>query len=292
MCPRCGAALVESQAALSCSSCPYRAEQAEGILFFDRGIAAERQDHDALYKYETAHPWFTHRLNVIRRAFAKHVGTNEDVLEVGAGTGHTARALVADGYGSLSLGDIHRNGLLYAKQYGLTKLYQFDLSSPPFRDHFDVVALFDVLEHLPDDELAVRNIRAMLRPGGRILLTVPAHRWLWGPVDVISSHRRRYERKGLNSLLVSGGFEVLECRYFFTAMVPGLLLRSLLSRDLSLENVARKSGLELSRLGNVVLTLASGPGDVLLSPLRNVTGGSLLAVARKSREPRRAGNAA
>jgi hypothetical protein len=65
-------------------------------------------------------------------------------------------------------------------------------------------------------------------------------------------------------------------------MVPGLLLRSLLSRNLSLENVERKSGLALSRAGTAALTLAAGPGDLLFSPLRNLTGGSLLAVARRN----------
>ena len=83
------------------------------------------------------------------------------------------------------------------------------------------------------------------------------------------------------SILESAGFEVVECRYFFTALVPGLLLRSLLSRNVTSGTVERGCGLEVSKLGSALLGLASGPGDALLSPLRNLTGGSLLAVARK-----------
>jgi 2-polyprenyl-3-methyl-5-hydroxy-6-metoxy-1,4-benzoquinol methylase len=286
VCPRCAAGLAESEDGFSCPSCPYRADREQGIVLFERGLLPDHADYeseglDALYRHERDHPWFRHRLKLIRKAFAVHVGKHEDVLEVGAGTGHTARALREAGYGNLSLGEMHTRGLAYAKQYGLEKLYQFDLRSPPFRDHFDVVALFDVLEHINEDGLAVRTIRGMLRPGGRIVLTVPAHRWLWSRIDKLSGHHRRYDRKGLMSVLASAGFEVVECRYFFTALVPGLLVRSLLSRKVTWATVESGCGLNVSKLGNALLGLASGPGDALLSPLRNVTGGSLLAVARK-----------
>ncbi len=139
-----------------------------------------------------------------------------------------------------------------------------------------------MLEHISDDELVIRNIHDMLRPGGRVILTVPAHRWLWSRIDELSSHHRRYNRKGLASLLGSAGFEVLESRYFFTALVPGLLARSFLSRNATWETVESGCGLKVSRLGNLALGLAAGPGDALLSPLRRITGGSLLAVACKT----------
>lgn len=286
VCPRCGAGLAEEASGLSCSSCPYRADREDGITLFERGILPDHEDYqsdglEALYKYEREHPWFRHRLKVIRKAFADHVGKAEDVLEVGAGTGHTARALREDGYGSVSLGEIHTNGLRYAKGYGMDKLYQFDLRSPPFRDHFDAVALFDVLEHIEEDEQAVRSIHTMLRAGGRILLTVPAHRWLWSRIDELSSHHRRYDRKGLASVLQSARFEVLECRYFFTALVPALLVRSFLSRNADRGSAARGCGLEVSKVGGGIVGLASSLGDALLSPFRKLTGGSLLAVARK-----------
>lgn len=287
VCPRCGSVLVEEAERFACALCPYLAEREQGIVLFNPEIADNHEDYiaedlDSLYSHEREHPWFAHRVKVILEAFAAHAGRTEDILEVGAGTGHTARALLEDGYRSLSVGEIHKNGLLYAKQYGLERLYQFDLRSPPFREHFDVVALFDVLEHIGDDTLALRNIHAMLRPGGRVILTVPAHRWLWSRIDELAGHHRRYNRKRLATLLVSAGFEVLESRYFFTALVPGLLVRSFVSRNATRETAESGCGLKVSRLGNLVLGLAAGPGDFLLSPLRSVIGGSLLAVARKT----------
>ena len=236
---------------------------------------------EGLYRHERDHPWFRHRLNVIRRAFARHVGKSEKVLEIGAGTGYTARALQNDGYLDLSVGEPQVSGLRYAKQYGLRKLCQFDLRSAPFRDPFNAVALFDVLEHLPEDELALRNIHGLLRPRGRVLLTVPAHRWLWSRIDELSGHYRRYDRRRLSSVLKSAGFEILECRYFFIALVPGLLVRALLSRRATSHSIEARFGLSMSRLGRTILRLASGPGDIVLFPLCHLIGGSLIAVARK-----------
>jgi 2-polyprenyl-3-methyl-5-hydroxy-6-metoxy-1,4-benzoquinol methylase len=286
VCPLCGSVLAEEKERFSCPSCPYCAEREQDIVLFSPEIADNHEDYkaeglDALYVHETQHPWFRHRVNVIRKAFATHVGKTEDILEVGAGTGHTARALLEDGYRNLSIGELHKNGLLYAKRYGLERLYQFDLRASPFREHFDVVALFDVLEHIADDELALNNIHKMLRPGGRVILTVPAHQALWSRIDELSSHHRRYNRRGLASLLQSGGFEILQSRYFFTALVPGLLARRFVSRNATWETVESGIGLKVSRLANLAMRLASGPGDFLLAPLRRFVGGSLLTIARK-----------
>jgi SAM-dependent methyltransferase len=237
---------------------------------------------DRLFQHERDHPWFQHRRNIIRRAFARHVEKAERVLEIGAGTGCTARALQDDGYVDLSIGELQVRGLRYAKQYGLRRLYQFDLRFPPFWDHFDAVALFDVLEHIREDALALDNVYGMLRSGGRVLLTVPAHGWLWSRIDELSGHYRRYNRRALVSAMTSAGFEVLECRYFFIALVPGLIVRSLLSRNMTPQRIEAGCGLTMSPLGRTLLRLASGPGDVIGFPLRHLTGGSLIAVARKS----------
>jgi SAM-dependent methyltransferase len=290
VCPRCGTGLIERGERFHCNACAYHADRENGIILFDREILPDHEDYkseglDSLYRYEREHPWFQRRVKIIERAFADHVEKSEEILEVGAGTGHTALALRDAGYRNLSIGEIHKNGLLYAKQYGLEKLYQFDLRSPPFRDHFDVVALFDVLEHIQDAELAVRSIHDMLRQGGRVILTVPAHRWLWSRIDELSGHHRRYNRKGLATLLIAAGFEILESRYFFTALVPSLLARSFLSRNATWETGESGCGLEVSRFGKLILRLATGPGEFLLYPLRHVTGGSLLAVARRIDSP-------
>jgi SAM-dependent methyltransferase len=283
VCPLCDAALDEDAHGFVCPSCPYRAERDHEIVVFERNLRGEftTEGLDALYEHERDHPWFRHRLGVIRKAFATHVSERDAILEVGGGTGHTARMLLEAGYRDVSLGEVHPTGLAYAKRYGVDRLYQFDLGAPPFREHFDVVGLFDVLEHIRGDARAVAALRGMLRSGGRVILTVPAHRWLWSRIDDLSGHHRRYNRRDLTSVLSSGGLDIVECRYFFTALVPGLILRSVFSRDTTPATLGRRSGLTISRLQKVLLGLLCGPGDAVFSPLRPFVGGSLLAVARK-----------
>jgi SAM-dependent methyltransferase len=286
VCPTCRSGLSDEPDRLACRSCSYQADREDGLVLFNREILPDHEDYrseglDTLYAYERKHFWFKHRVKIILDAFRRFVDRSESIIEVGAGTGHTARSLLKDGYRHLSVGEIHRNGLLYAQRYGLHSLYQFDLRSPPFDNHFDTVALFDVLEHLREDDMVVGNIHQMLRKGGRIILTVPAHQWLWSRIDELSGHHRRYGRSGMMSLLERNGFEVLHCRYFFTALVPALFVRSLLARRSSWKSIETDSGLKVSKASNAMFMLAGGFGDVLLSPLRSLTGGSLLAVARK-----------
>jgi 2-polyprenyl-3-methyl-5-hydroxy-6-metoxy-1,4-benzoquinol methylase len=286
VCAQCQSALREDRSGLTCDHCGTRVAVEEGMLVFNREILPDHEDYqaeglDALYQYEQKHFWFKHRLKLILSAFRRHVGKTESIMEVGAGTGHTARALMDARYSNLSIGEIHRNGLLYAKGYGLNRLYQFDLRSPPFLKHFDAVGLFDVLEHLRDDDLIVRNLSGMLKEGGRIILTVPAHEWLWSRIDELSGHQRRYDRTGLMKVLERNGFDVLECRYMFTALVPAFLVRSFLARGTSKETINADSGIKVSSLSNAVFGVASELGDVVCAPLNRLVGGSLLAVARK-----------
>jgi len=90
----------------------------------------------------------------------------DKIIEIGAGTGSIARMLNDKGY-DLSIGEIHPNGIEYALKNNDKNLsiYQFNIMNNPFKNHFDVVGLFDVLEHIEDDQLAIKNISKMLRGG-------------------------------------------------------------------------------------------------------------------------------
>jgi len=79
---------------------------------------------------------------------------------------------------------------------------------------FDVITAFEVLEHIPDDHEAIRQWTARLKPGGTLLLSVPAHMSKWGASDVEVGHVRRYERSGLLELLAANGVEVRDARIY------------------------------------------------------------------------------
>ena len=96
--------------------------------------------------------------------------------------------------------------------------------------HFDLITALDVVEHIEDDRQAIDEMFAMLRPGGKLLVTVPASMKLWDRHDEINGHYRRYSRRGLRELL-SGKGRIVCLRYLFHALfVPKLLVKTLNAR--------------------------------------------------------------
>ncbi|MBA2614788.1 MAG: class I SAM-dependent methyltransferase [Actinobacteria bacterium] len=91
----------------------------------------------------------------------------------------------------------------------------------PFADgSVDLVTAFDVLEHVPDDEAAARELRRVLRPGGSAVVSVPAYRWLWSGHDIVHGHRRRYTKGSLVRALTAGGLTVRRSGYFNAWLLP------------------------------------------------------------------------
>lgn len=99
----------------------------------------------------------------------------------------------------------------------------FDASFRPGR-RYGLVLMLDVLEHLDDPDGALRHAARLLEPGGTLLATVPAFRWLWTSHDVINHHRTRYDRPSLRALAARAGVEVDRMEYFFHWTVPAKLL--------------------------------------------------------------------
>lgn len=257
----------------------------DGILIFDT-VLDEQSSYDVgllehLIKAESSHFWFACRREKICQVFKSHVNIKARILEIGGGTGYIAEKLNLLGYG-IEVSDIASNGLFYSKNRGLQKLYQFDLFNPPFKEAFDVICLFDVLEHLEDPNKALMKIKTMLKPGGQIILTVPAHNWLWNRDDVISGHKKRYTKKTLKQAFFHSGLKPISISYFFIFILPFLFLRTLTQRA-SPSPLKKNEELNLS----IPVWLSSfcyflTKLELMLAPiLPNFAGGSLIAIARK-----------
>jgi SAM-dependent methyltransferase len=143
------------------------------------------------------------------------------VLEVGCGNGSVTRVLQDTcATGNVIGADLYFEGLVNARSRGVKALVQADMSRFPFGSGFSLAGMFDVLEHIPDDCSALRCIYDALSPGGRLLLSVPAHQSLWSYFDEVALHCRRYELEGLRSRCLDAGFEVEYATEFMSFLYP------------------------------------------------------------------------
>ncbi len=163
----------------------------------------------------------------------------ERVLDVGSGIGSIGQYLGEDGAKEIILSDTCEKMLNslnerfnHLSNYQVTKLdiTGEELSSSVQLESVDAITCINVLEHIKEDTKALQNMRSLLRPSGRLLLIVPAVSWLYGSLDALAGHHRRYERKELNKKLNENGYIVEEQRFMnffgiFTWYLAGKILK-------------------------------------------------------------------
>jgi glycosyltransferase involved in cell wall biosynthesis len=153
-----------------------------------------------------------------------HVGNR--VLEVGCGVGNFTHYLRQREYVLATDNNAEYLGMLRTSTEHLDNVEVEDINweEPDFdalRAHeFDTIICLNVLEHIENDRGALAAFAAILRPGGQLVLQVPAMQQIYGEIDRAIGHHRRYERRALEGLLAEAGFDVVESRYF---NVPGIL---------------------------------------------------------------------
>lgn len=172
---------------------------------------------------ESRHWWFCGRRQILDRLLAQlHLPKDARILEIGSGTGGNLAMLSRYGQVSALEMDETARQLATQKTGGV-----FDIRAGYCPDHipfadlqFDLICLFDVLEHIPDDKGTLKAVQNLLVPGGRVIITVPAHPWLWGAHDEYLHHQRRYTRAGFKSRLTEAGFRIRRLSYFNTLLFP------------------------------------------------------------------------
>jgi SAM-dependent methyltransferase len=225
--------------------------------------------------------WFRARRRLLVATLDRHFPTATSFLEVGCGNGHVL-AGVADAHPRMRVAgtDLSAAGLEHARQrVPRAQLLQADARELPFTQEFDVVGAFDIVEHVADDRRVLSAMRAAVRPGGGVIVSVPQHRWLWSEADRFAGHQRRYTRRELKGKLVDAGFDVRAMTSFVTVPLP-LMAASRAWERLSRAPYDPDREFALPAVVDRVLERALDAEAALIARGASLpAGGSLLAVA-------------
>ena len=235
-----------------------------------------------LFRVEQSHWWHTGRRKIIA-SFVEDIccrvtDRRPRILDVGCGTG--ANLLMLSQYGDAEGVGVSEDALAFCHERGLEKVKLGAAEALPYDDGtFDLVTALDVVEHLDDDLAGLREMRRVLRPGGRVLLFVPTFMFLWGLQDDVSHHRRRYRMPELRRVLEQAGFEVERTTYAnITFFMPILAMRKLMR--LTGIKAETENNINVSAL-NGVLGSMLGAESAILKYVNIPFGVSGLCVARK-----------
>lgn len=146
---------------------------------------------------------------------------------------------------------------------------------------YDLVLMLDVLEHIEDDRGALDNLINLLKPGGHLILTVPALQSLWSVHDEVNHHFRRYDRKGLHDLLINRGFEVTDLHYLFTWSLPLMYLRKLVIGSKVRLDDDYAVNIPPRPINSIFAQISRCEQWLVRRGIRWMLGSSLLAVARR-----------
>lgn len=177
-----------------------------------------------MYETEEGHWWFKGKTAIAKALIRRYFGNGKKILDVGCGTGFFSKSLALSGYEVTSV-DGSELALEYCKKRGLKNLILSDACKLPFPDNsFDAVVALDILEHIKDDGVAVKEWTRVLKPGGIMLIFVPALQLLWSPQDIKLEHYRRYDKDALGKAL--RGMRIEKLSYFNTLLfLPVFLFR-------------------------------------------------------------------
>lgn len=182
----------------------------------------DRIVYDRMAEHDSTHWWYVARRDILADYIIRYVKPPKGarVLEIGCGTGHNLPMLGA--FGEVDAIEIDPAAAEIAsrrlgKPVGSAPLPEL---SGVAEGQYDLIAVLDVIEHIEDDVAALKAMATRLKPGGKILIAVPAHQWMWSAHDVVNHHKRRYSKATLMGALSAAGLGWSKLRYFNSLLFP------------------------------------------------------------------------
>jgi SAM-dependent methyltransferase len=182
----------------------------------------DRIVYDRMAAHDSTHWWYRARRDILADYVTREakLPANAKILEIGCGTGHNLPMLA--GFGTVDAIEIDPAARAIASERLGKPVSASPLPLLPDvpRGAYDLIAVLDVVEHIEDDVGALKAMADCLAPGGKILVTVPAHQWLWSAHDVVNHHHRRYSKATLAAAIAKAGLRHNGLRYFNSLLFP------------------------------------------------------------------------
>ena len=184
----------------------------------------ETHVYDELAIAELKHWWCVGRRAILADTIAREVeGEKMRALDIGCGSGLNAKILETKAKEVTGIESEHHAINLAAQFAPNLRVVKGTFPNVRLDGYFDIVTLFDVLEHCVDDVTTLKIIHGLMTPSGTLMLTVPAFAWLWTAHDDIVHHKRRYTKNKLQKKIEAAGFRVERITYFNTLLFPAIV---------------------------------------------------------------------
>ena len=239
-----------------CPACSFAPAIVDGVPILAPELARGNPEdadygYEELHRAEAIHFWFTNRSRLIAWSARRYFPDAKSFFDVGCGTGgvlHALRTMVPGV--RLAGADALLAGLAFARrQLPEMAFAQVDIRRLPYDREFDLIGAFDVLEHLDDDQQALREMYRSTTIGGGLIVTVPQHPFLWSALDDYSHHRRRYTRPRMVGAIERAGFVVERATSFMTLTLPVQWASRLRKQNLATLNPAAEMRLNAVEIG-------------------------------------------
>ncbi len=182
----------------------------------------DRIVYDRMAAHDSTHWWYRARRDILSDYLTRYGAMPKDarILEIGCGTGHNLPMLAQ--FGEVDAIEIDPAARTIASERLGKPVGDAPLPALPgvARGAYDLVAVLDVVEHIEDDVAALAAMKSLLKPGGKILIAVPAHQWMWSAHDVVNHHHRRYSKAGLTKAIGAAGLTPRKLTYFNSLLFP------------------------------------------------------------------------
>ncbi len=182
----------------------------------------DRIVYDRMAAHDSTHWWYRARRDILADYLTRYGDLPGDarILEIGCGTGHNLPMLAR--FGAVEAIEIDPAARTVAAERLGRPVGDAPLPALPGieRGAYDLVAVLDVVEHIEDDVAALAAMKTLLKPGGKILIAVPAHQWMWSAHDVVNHHHRRYSKTTLRHAIAAAGMKPEKLGYFNSLLFP------------------------------------------------------------------------